>query len=413
MRAVSFVVRGTIVVAFLTISLLATVHGQQNLQPQGSGDLPSTDRAANENRLEPSQSRSSSSRASRSNTSRANYVRVARAPNMFGDTLPPQVSYMPFKSTPGGADRNISAFNAPLGGGGSYNISENNTSVPTDRVYFVYKGFFNAASNTVAIGPNGPIQQSVDLHRYLLGFEKTFLDGNASIDVRMPFISGLDFQGLGITSDGGNVGNMTMYLKGLLYADDASAFATGLGIGLPTGSDFNVDFPDPGNAGSLTLRNETVTLMPFIASTMSLNDRWFMQSFGQVLFVTSGDTVVNNNQVVGIFNPQNLLQTDVGLGRWLWRDSSRPYFTGLAGVFELHYTSTIQDSDVLNMPQGNPLAGQLVNDANRLDLLNLTSGIHAQLGPMSSLRIGSVVPLRQSPDRVFDSEIQVSFNRRF
>ncbi|MFO0012721.1 MAG: hypothetical protein ACK553_08270, partial [Planctomycetota bacterium] len=82
-------------------------------------------------------------------------------------------------------------------------------------------------------------------------------------------------------------------------------------------------------------------------------------------------------------------------------------------VFELHYTSTIQDSDVLALPPGGPLGGQLSNEVNRLDLLNLTSGIHAQLGPMSSLRVGAIVPLRQAPDRVFDSEIQVSFNRKF
>ena len=413
MRTLPSIANCMIAGAILMINLLDPALGQQNLQPQVSSDPPSMDRGLNENRLDSSgPSRSSSSRTLRSSTSRATYVRVARAPNMFGDTLPPRVTYLPFSSD-GQATGPISAFTAPLGGGGSYNIAENNTSVPTDRVYFVYNGFFNAASNTIGFGANGPIQQSVDLHRYLLGFEKTFLDGQASLDVRMPFIDGLSFQTFGISSDGGNVGNMTMYLKGLLYADDASAFATGLGIGLPTGSDFDVNFPAAGSAGSLTIRNETVTLMPFVASTISLNDRWFLQSFGQILFVATGDTVVSNNQEVGIYNPQNLLQADIGLGRWLWRDSTRPYFTGLAGVCELHYTSTIQDSDVLNMPVGNPLAGQLANSENGLDLLHLTSGLHAQLGPMSSLRVGAVVPLKQAPDRVFDSEIQVSFNRRF
>jgi hypothetical protein len=389
-----------------------SARGQQSFRPQGSEELSVGDRAGAANRLDSSAQSRSGSRPQRSSSSRATYVRVARAPNMFGDTLTPQVTFLTSRG-PGQATEPIAAFTAPLGGGGSYNIAENNTSVPTDRVYFVYNGFFNAASNTVAFGPNGPIQQSVDLHRYLVGFEKTFLDGNASLDVRMPFINGLEFQGFGISSDGGNVGNMTMYLKGMLYADDSSAFATGLGLGLPTGSDFDVNFPAAGPAGGLTIRNETVTLMPFVASTMSLNDRWFLQSFGQVLFVAAGDTVVRNNQEVGVYTQQNLIQTDIGLGRWLWRDSNRSLFSGLAGVFELHYTSTIQDSDVLALPPGGPLGGQLSNEVNRLDLLNLTSGIHAQLGPMSSLRVGAIVPLRQAPDRVFDSEIQVSFNRKF
>jgi hypothetical protein len=45
--------------------------------------------------------------------------------------------------------------------------------------------------------------------------------------------------------------------------------------------------------------------------------------------------------------------------------------------------------------------------------LNLTSGLQAQLGPLTALRVGAVVPLRNTPDRVFDSEIQVSLNRKF
>jgi hypothetical protein len=202
-----------------------------------------------------------------------------------------------------------------------------------------------------------------------------------------------------------------MYLKGLLYADENSAWATGLGIGLPTGSDLNTrtNF----NNEFVTVRNETVNLMPFVASTITPNDRWFIQSFGQLLFNTSGDEVVNQGGVAGVFTQQNLLQADIGIGRWLWKDSTRPYFTGLAGVFELHYTSTIQNSDVVRLPPTGFLAGDVSNAANRVDILNLTSGIHTQLGPMSSLRVGAVVPLKENPDRVFDSELQVSFNRRF
>jgi hypothetical protein len=97
----------------------------------------------------------------------------------------------------------------------------------------------------------------------------------------------------------------------------------------------------------------------------------------------------------------------------MWQDASRSYLTGLAGVVELHYTSTIQDTDAVNLGFGNLLGGEITNNENRIDLLNLTSGIHAQLGPMSALRVGAVVPLKNAPNRTFDSEIQVSFNRKF
>jgi hypothetical protein len=57
--------------------------------------------------------------------------------------------------------------------------------------------------------------------------------------------------------------------------------------------------------------------------------------------------------------------------------------------------------------------GSFSNAENRLDLLNLTSGLQAQLSPLSALRVGAVVPLRNTPDRSFDAELQVSLNRKF
>ncbi|MBU6238173.1 MAG: hypothetical protein KGQ51_10110 [Planctomycetes bacterium] len=399
--------------AGFSIALTGWGFGQepQSFQPMTSNDSAVPGRSGGTtNRTDGLGQPRSTTRNQRASNSRGTYVRVSRAPNMFGDTLNPGLSYFPFKSSSQSPSESQLAFTAPQGGGGSFNASENNTAIPTDRVYFIYNGFFNAASNSVGFGP---VQQNLDIHRYLMGFEKTFLDGNLSIDVRMPFVSSLQFDAFGINSETGNVGNLTMYLKGLMLADEFTAFATGLGIGLPTGSDTDVTRTAGPLTQSLTIQNEAVTLMPFVASTMSLNDSWFVQSFSQILFVTSGDTVVNNGQVAGIYNQQNLLQADVGLGRWMWQDASRSYLTGLAGVVELHYTSTIQDTDAVKLGFGNLLGGEITNNENRIDLLNLTSGIHAQLGPMSALRVGAVVPLKNAPNRTFDSEIQVSFNRKF
>lgn len=329
---------------------------------------------------------------------------------MFGDTLPPLISFRT-RGGQGSADFPREAYQAPLGGGGSYNIAENNSAVPVDRVYFVYNGFFNAISSSNGFGPASV--QSIDLHRYVAGLEKTFLDGNMSIDVRMPLLSGFNLNNSISESELGNVGNLTMFLKGLVYGDEDVAFSTGLGIGLPTGSDLHTRTVAPFANEFLTVRNQGVRLIPFVAGTMNLSDKWFLQSFGQMNFAASGNDVVNQNGVVGVFNEQNLLQTDIGVGRWIWQDSQRPVFTGLAGIFELHYTTTINDTDRIGLGNNSFLVGELSNSANRQDLLNLTSGVQAQLGPLSALRVGAVVPLRETPDRVFDSEVQVSFNRRF
>jgi hypothetical protein len=329
---------------------------------------------------------------------------------MFGDTLPPLITFGTGKSQ-SGADFPRNVFQAPLGGGGSYNIAENNTALPTDRIYFVYNAFYNAISASQGFGPQGV--RSIDLHRYVAGFEKTFLDSKMSIDVRMPLLSGFDITNPIYQSEMGNVGNLTMFLKGRIYSDEDIVLATGLGIGLPTGSDLTTQTVAPFAPESLVIRNQAVRLMPFVAGTMNISDNWFLQSFTQMNFAASGNEVVDQNGVVGVFNEQHLFQSDLGVGRWLWQDSQRPVLKGLAGVLELHYTTTVQDSDVVGLNNGSFLTGSISNSANRQDLLNLTSGLQAQLGALSALRVGAVVPLRDQPDRVFDSEVQVSFNRKF
>jgi hypothetical protein len=61
-----------------------------------------------------------------------------------------------------------------------------------------------------------------------------------------------------------------------------------------------------------------------------------------------------------------------------------------------------------------PTIGAIGNPFNRVDFLNLTSGLHFQIGPLSNLRVGCAVPLHTSGEnRQFDSEIQVQFNRFF
>ena len=101
------------------------------------------------------------------------------------------------------------------------------------------------------------------------------------------------------------------------------------------------------------------------------------------------------------------------------RNDEAVYLTGIAAVTELHYTSTIQNSDQIMFtvppPQIGlpPTSGAFQNLANRQDFLNLTAGLQFQIGNLSNLRVACVVPLRNAPDRQFDSEIQVSFNRFF
>ena len=337
----------------------------------------------------------SSTRPARS-SARDSYVRLARAPNMFGDSLRPTGSLV-FREQTGQLGSNI---NLMLAGGGSYNVAENNKALPMDRVYFQYNGFANAL-------PSNPGGQT-SLHMYSLGFEKTFFDGLWSVDLRMPFNSGFAFNSNSLSSDSGNVGNLSMFLKGLLYQDEGLAIASGLGIGLPTGSDSVTTT----QFDQLTVQNQAIHLMPFLAFTAAPNEDWFFQAFTQIDFAASGNDVVSSQGALGVYTEQNILHLDTTIGRWFAQNLGYRHLSGIAGVLELHYASSIQDSDSVPV-SGGSLLGEINVPDNRFDLLNLTSGLHFQLTPLSNLRVGAVVPLRASPDRVFDSEIQASFNRYF
>jgi hypothetical protein len=307
----------------------------------------------------------------------------------------------------------------PLGGGARrLKIGENNSPLPEDRVFFLYNHFENAI--TVSQGfldvPT-PISQDSSVDRYTFGIEKTYWDEIASVEVRMPIVSSFDFSSVDdrFNIDGGSAGNLAIILKYLLYAEDSWAVGGGMAIDLPTGSDVNVQLDN----AFLTINNDAVHLLPFLGLVMTPTDDCFFQSFAQLDFATNG------NQLTGTglrgedrFTDQNLLYLDVMGGVWLLRDASAPVLTGVAAITELHYTSTIQDADVVDVTQftstGGTLQSILTNTFNRIDVLNLTAGLQAELGNTTALRVAAVVPLSDEFDeRFFDSELQVQVNRRY
>jgi hypothetical protein len=81
-------------------------------------------------------------------------------------------------------------------------------------------------------------------------------------------------------------------------------------------------------------------------------------------------------------------------------------------MVELHYTTTLQNMDLVTGPLGS-IGATDIGGAGRRDVLNLTAGVNLQLGPLSSLTIAGVAPLKTGVDREFDSEFVVQFDRRF
>ena len=340
---------------------------------------------------------------------------------MFGDYFQSggNVNFGP-NDLGGSANQSSGSFTIPSAGGSRHvKVGENNKALPADRFIFSYSHFQNALQfSEQPIFGGGATTALFPIDRYTFGVEKTFLDGTWSCEIRMPFSGDFDFQGNNISGNGGRIGNLALILKHLLYLDEKLAVVAGMGIDTPTGSNFvltdNIAFP----TNQLTFQNDALHLLPYAGFLLSGDRPYYINAFVQVDVATAGNRIESGPAggpvtQLGLYNEQNLLFVDFGTGYWLFRDDINSGLTSLAAIWELHYTSTLQNTDVVAGDAG----GRAVvyqNNFNRFDVLNMTVGFQAQYNVLTSLRVACVVPLGTADDdRFFDSEIQVQINRRF
>jgi hypothetical protein len=349
---------------------------------------------------------------------------------MFGDlagatTVVQPEFFIPAFSAGGGSQFSKGTVNLPMAGGGSRvgKISENDSPIPRDRVFFSYNHFQNVIqlSETPSNPPGPPLMRQEPIDRYTMGFEKTFLDGWTSVEVRMPLQGQIDAQLQTVGLNSNSVGNLTVVLKSLLYMNYSTAVGAGMAIETPTGGDTFVRL----STARLQFQNQATHLLPYIGFVWSPGDpRWgwgsglFLSGFAQIDINTSSNTVDvlgPNNAAMGTLGrltDQNLGFLDIAAGYWVYRDPDAPRLTGIAAVTELHYTTTLQNADRIN-GTANGTAINLNATGNRFDVLNGTVGVQFLLFDASSLRVAGVFPLGGEDRRLFDSEVQVQFNRRF
>jgi hypothetical protein len=159
--------------------------------------------------------------------------------------------------------------------------------------------------------------------------------------------------------------------------------------------------------------------MPFVAMTGAPGCCSFYHAFLQVDVPTNGNRIDYVDFFgpgrIGDYNEQTLMYLDLSVGRWLYRDPCARFLTGLAGLIEVHYTTALQDADLnLQLLSGDlPTLFAFSNFANRIDEVNLTVGLHAEIANDTLCRVGAVFPLNDGDDRSFDAELQVQVERRF
>lgn len=293
------------------------------------------------------------------------------------------------------------------GGSRRFKIAEDESPIPTDRLIFNYNHFQNPL---VDIN-----NQTHNLDRFTFGFEKTFRDGLWSLEFRAPFATGYDStqSTVGGSLFGTEFGDMAVVLKRALVRRENFVLAAGLGMVFPTGSDWKV--VDAGGT-AVEVWNEAVHLEPFLGAAWSPSDRLFFLCFAQLDFDTHGDTVLVRHlgvlDKVGVFNEQNLLFLDFSMGYRLYQNPNARWLTGINPMVEIHYTSTLQNMDsVTDLATGTFIGPP--SGSGRRDILNLTAGLHFQMGSLSTLTVAAVVPLKTGVNREFDSEVLAQYNRRF
>jgi hypothetical protein len=343
--------------------------------------------------------------------------RLAGTPNMFGDFFNNMGGGV--LVAPGYADLPLAAASRRV------KIAENDNALPQDRVFFLYNHFENALQMSSApFGRVPSTERSFSVDRYTFGLEKRFLNDCWSVELRMPLAGRTEFLTPAFGVSGGSTGNLAVIVKRAVYESDITAVSVGLGIDTPTGSDVQ------GYASFNTLRtnyftvqNNAVHLLPYMGFVSAPTCRFFYQGFAQVDVPANGNRIdylasrgasITNSSTYGVLNEQTLLYLDLSGGCWLYRNPCARGLTGLASVLEFHYTTTLQDTDVIQgtaFPTPFPITFE--NFSNRVDIVNLTVGLHAEFVNNLICRVGGVFPLSSGDNRSFDSEVQAQLEWRF
>lgn len=350
-------------------------------------------------------------------------ARLGRQPRMFGDWFNNGSSLIVFTETPFSSNGLVSEIQMPTAGAGRVGkISENNHALPYDRVFVNYSYFHNAIGGA-AIGPDSQTTLlDLSMERWTIGFEKTFLDGLASLETRFVLSDVPDFghnplgPGVnGIQASNPTMGNLAFISKFLLFENDSTAVAAGASLELPTGGDSFVQ----SGLTRLELENQAAFISPYIGILKKPTDSpWFANLFVQVETPLSGDGITVSDLTsgasgfLGRVNPQTNLFVDLGVGRWIYQNPNS-FVSGIAMFAEAHYNAALNDADGV---EGSISADVLFSDfyvnyedTNRYEVVDLTVGLHLELNQRTKVRLGGVFPV--SKDRTFDGEFGFQLTR--
>jgi hypothetical protein len=227
-------------------------------------------------------------------------------------------------------------------------ITDNDSPRPVDRVYFGYSYYDGLGSGV------NPGYGDVSQNRELFGFEKTVLDGDGSVGMRLPYL-----QSSAPFDAGRNVlGDLSLLFKYALYnnRDTGDVLSVGMVVTTPTGGG-SVFFPD----GSVVPHG--VLLQPWFGGVKVLG-RGYAQTINNIIIPTTASEVT-------------LIGSSWAAGYRL--NDGGGYVPRVTPTFETHLRVPLSNRDP---------AGLIFLQ----DQVNLTTGVHFNWGRLT-VSGGTCVPV--------------------
>jgi len=209
--------------------------------------------------------------------------------------------------------------------------------MPQDRIFYTFD-YFNRLNYAVNRGIGSPIKD-MEAYRQLLGIEKTFLQGNASIGLRLPINTLWTNRVDGALNNNSTaVGNMTIFGKYVLWRNPITGnlLSGGLAVTVPNGP---TSFAGSPNAVGF----HDTQLQPFLGYIVRRGD-WFVQGF------TAIDTPTEPHDVTMWYN-------DAAIGYFAYRNPNPSAFlSAIVPTFEFHLSDPLNHRGAFrpNDPAGSP-----------------------------------------------------------
>jgi hypothetical protein len=264
--------------------------------------------------------------------------------------------------------------------GSGFKIVDSESPQPQTRVYYNFD-YYNDVGRAVNVNSGGQVFQGF---RHIIGLEKTLFGGDASVGLRLPFVSITGVPGL----EDQQFGDMSIVTKYALINEPGRVLSGGLVVTVPTGQGFLIDLPNPQTGivdGPRPFRLFDVGLQPWIGYILSLTDHLYVQGFDSISVPTESIDVT-------------ILSADVGVGYWLYRNMSDRFVQGVIPTLEGHTNIPLDHRGMQSVPIGFS------------DQFNITAGVYVVL-PRSLFGFAVGVPL--VGPKPYDYEIAAVYSLRF